>query len=267
VKKLVEAQAEINGGGDAAKKLKQLRAQEKQLLTSTCIKIVHGKLGDSGVLSVSYCLEDGLIIETTDWYSIEQCFIKANEAKLHHAQDTHFMVEPMASEVGWLGIGPKVCQMLGGTYEPPEGVDDATRLLIEQFCRNYKARTYAKPCKITTEEWQGFWRVAKENASCASKLLHFGVWKAVAFSDLISELDAILTDIPLQTGYPPKRWRQAVDAMLKEKEGVTLIDFVRTIVLFHADFNYLNKFVGREMMWNAELFGQLAAEQFGSRAG
>jgi hypothetical protein len=42
---------------------------------------------------------------------------------------------------------------------------------------------------------------------------------------------------------------------------------VRTIVLFHADFNYLNKFIGREMMWNAELFGQLEAEQFGSRSG
>jgi hypothetical protein len=45
-----------------------------------------------------------------------------------------------------------------------------------------------------------------------------------------------------------------------------LIGFVRTIVLFHADFSYLNKFVGREMMWNAELFGKLKVAQFGSRS-
>jgi hypothetical protein len=44
----------------------------------------------------------------------------------------------------------------------------------------------------------------------------------------------------------------------QEKEGISLIDKVRKIVLFHADFNYLNKFVGRKMMWNAEFFVQLA---------
>jgi hypothetical protein len=79
--------------------------------------------------------------------------------------------------------------------------------------------------------------------SCASKLLHFGVWKSGSFSELISEVDATLTDIPLQTGYSPKRWRKAVDAVLRKKEGISLIDYVRKIVLFEADFNYLNKFV------------------------
>jgi hypothetical protein len=93
------------------------------------------------------------------------------------------------------------------------------------------------------------------------------VWKAGAFSDLISEVGAILTDILLQTGYSPKRWRKAVNAMLRKKEGISLIDYVRTIVLFHSDYNYMKKIVGRKMMWNAELFGQLASEQFGSRAG
>jgi hypothetical protein len=140
------------------------------------------------------------------------------------------MVEPMVREVGWLGIVPKVFQML--------------------------------------ERMQSFWRGAKEKISCASKLLHFGVWKAGSSSDLISEVDAILTDIPLQTGYPPKRWRKSVDAMLRKKEGSFLIDYVvRTIVLFHADFNYLNKFVGHKMMWNAEFFGQLASDKFGSQSG
>jgi hypothetical protein len=83
-------------------------------------------------------------------------------------------------------------------------------------------------------------------------LLKFGVWKAGSFSDLISEVDAILTYILLQTGYSSKRWRKAVDVMLRKKEGISLIDYVRKIVLFHADFNYLYKFVGRKMMRNAE---------------
>jgi hypothetical protein len=58
-----------------------------------------------------------------------------------------------------------------------------------------------------------------------------------------------------------------VDVMLRKKEGISLIDYVRTIVLFHVNFKYLNKFVGLKMMWNAEFFGQLASEQFGSGSG
>jgi hypothetical protein len=82
------------------------------------------------------------------------------------------MVEPMVSELGWLGISPKVCQMLEGTYDPPEGVDDATRLLIQQFRKNDKAKMDKRPWKITPEEWQSFWRGAKEKkhhvqASCS----------------------------------------------------------------------------------------------------
>jgi hypothetical protein len=97
------------------------------------------------VSSVSYRLDDGTITETEDRSSMEQCFIKANDAKIKQTQDTPFMVEPMVSQGGWLGIGPKVCQTLDGTYDPPEGVDDTTRLRIEQFRRNCKARMYNRP--------------------------------------------------------------------------------------------------------------------------
>jgi ElaB/YqjD/DUF883 family membrane-anchored ribosome-binding protein len=68
---LAEAQAEIDGGGDAATKLKQLRSQEKKWRTATSIKAVRGKLGGSGVSSVSYRLEDGTIKETMDRSSME----------------------------------------------------------------------------------------------------------------------------------------------------------------------------------------------------
>jgi hypothetical protein len=115
---LAEAQPEIDGGGDAATKLKQLRSQEKKRRTATCIKAARGELGGSGVSSISYRLEDGKIKETMDRSSMEQCFIRANEANIKQAQDTSFMVEPMVSEVGWLGICPKVCQIPEGTYAP-----------------------------------------------------------------------------------------------------------------------------------------------------
>jgi hypothetical protein len=117
---LAEAEPEINGDGDAATKLKQLRAQGRQRRTATCIKSVREKIGGSGVSSVSYRLDDGAITKKTDRSSMEPFFIKLNEVKIQQAQDTPFMVHSMASEVVWLGIGPTVRQILDVTYEPPE---------------------------------------------------------------------------------------------------------------------------------------------------
>jgi hypothetical protein len=91
--------------------------------------------------------------------------------------------------------------------------------------------------------------------------------KVGSFSDLIFEVEAILTYIPLKKGYSPKLWRQSVYVMLSKKEEISPIDYVRTKSLIHADFKYLNKFGGCKMMGNAEFFGQLALEQFWSRTG
>jgi hypothetical protein len=48
-------------------------------------------------------------------------------------------------------------------------------------------------------------------------ILRVGTWKAGSFGETITELDALLTDIPLQTGYSPLRWCVAIDALLLEK--------------------------------------------------
>jgi hypothetical protein len=93
--------------------------------------------------------------------------------------------------------------------------------------------------------------------------LHVGTWKAGYFSGTITELDALLTDIPLQTGYSPLIWRVAIDALLLKKSGVTLVDKLRTIVLLQGDFNYLNKYIGRYMMKEGEAYEQLSWEKYG----
>jgi hypothetical protein len=97
--------------------------------------------------------------------------------------------------------------------------------------------------------------------------LHFGTWKSGSFSETITELDALLTDIPLQTGYSPIRWRVAIDTLLLKKAGVTLVEKLRIILLFQGDFSYLNKYIGRHMMKDGESYEQLAWEQYGIREG
>jgi hypothetical protein len=97
--------------------------------------------------------------------------------------------------------------------------------------------------------------------------MHFGTWKAGSSSETVLVLDALLTDVPLQTGYSPLRWCVAINALLLEKAGFMLVYKLRTIVLFQGDFNYLNKCILWCMMKDSEAYSQLALEQYGSHEG
>ena len=50
--------------------------------------------------------------------------------------------------------------------------------------------------------------------------------------------------------------------MILKKEGVTDVDKLRTIVLYKADFNHNNKYLGRAMMYYTVLQDMLAKEQY-----
>ena len=53
--------------------------------------------------------------------------------------------------------------------------------------------------------------------------------------------------------------------MLEKKKGNFNVDKLRAILLYEADFNQNNKYIGIEMMYTAEALQTLAVEQYGSR--
>jgi hypothetical protein len=53
----------------------------------------------------------------------------------------------------------------------------------------------------------------------------------------------------------------------KSRAGVTLVEKLRTIVLFQGDFNYLSKYIGRHMMKDGEAYEQMVWDKYGSREG
>jgi hypothetical protein len=147
----------------------------------------------------------------------------------------------------------------------PKEVDEYTKKLIKQFRKNLKATEHDPLYKITPEEYNYFWKGATEWTSCGCDILHLGTQKEGSFSETITELDNMLADIPLQTGYSPLRWRAAIDVLLPEKVGVTLLEKMRTlIVIFQGEFDYLNKYIGRHMMKDGASYEQLSWENMGS---
>jgi hypothetical protein len=53
--------------------------------------------------------------------------------------------------------------------------------------------------------------------------------------------------------------------MLEKKPGVRKINTLRAILLYEADFNHNNKWLGRTMLQRAEADNAVAIEQYGSR--
>jgi hypothetical protein len=142
--------------------------------------------------------------------------------------------------------------ILDGTYKPPDELDEYTWKVIVKLRQNSKAKHDPPKLQITPEEWKTFWKGAKECTYCASDILYFGTWKTGAHSNIIAEVDALLTNILMQSVYSPARWRTAVDALLLKKSGVTFIEKLRNIVLFRGCLNYMNKFIGFHIMKNIE---------------
>jgi Reverse transcriptase (RNA-dependent DNA polymerase) len=78
-------------------------------------------------------------------------------------------------------------------------------------------------------------------------------------------IDRILAEISLTTGYALSRWKIGIDVMIPKKADSQRVDKLRTIVLMEADFNFLNKLIGKRVMIQAERTNSLADEQYGSR--
>jgi len=116
-----------------------------------------------------------------------------------------------------------------------------------------------------SRQYATFWKKAKESTSVYPDALSFPTMKAGASSHLISQIECMLTRIPLKGGFSPRRWKHCLDFMILKWSGVTHLDSLRTIALFPADCNYAFKHIGRQMMYNAEKAKALAPEQYGSR--
>ena len=76
-----------------------------------------------------------------------------------------------------------------------------------------------------------------------------------------------MLNVPHQTGHSPKRWRNALDVVLRKEKGNLDSKKLRAMGSLEADFNFMCKYLGKWAMSKASKFKQLADEQWGSRKG
>ena len=120
-------------------------------------------------------------------------------------------------------------------------------------------------CLPTLQELTDGWKKAKEHTSSGKSGLHFGHFKADTLHEKTNQINYQLLYVTISLGYSLLRWQHAVDVMIPKKSNSKQVEKLRVICLMVADFNYMNKMMGRITMKHAEKAGSIAPERFGSR--
>jgi hypothetical protein len=121
------------------------------------------------------------------------------------------------------------------------------------------------PDTVSTDNHRKYWRRSLETTALEPQGLHNSHYKAGAKSELVSQFNAALQNIPYHTGYGPKTWCNITDLAIEKARGVFLLHKICTIQLMAAEYNTNNKQLGRNMMHHAKSCKVLPEEHGGSR--
>jgi len=114
------------------------------------------------------------------------------------------------------------------------------------------------------KEFQCGWIQARETTASSMSGIHFRHYIAVMTNETVPKLNAILANLALLSGRAPERWKKMLNVMLEKLAGNDNVEKLCIIMLFEADFNNNNKWIGKQVMLTAEKHGLLAPEQYGS---
>ena len=255
------AEAMAEEGGQKATHLKTLRTREAQRRTAAAIRRIRNKTSNTKIRQVTPKTEGAPVEKQSE---VKRLILDKNESKIKQAWGTPLLSEDSNDLLGRMGETSAAGAILHGLISTQISRTSPTYRLLQEL--RQKGPHWA-PTEIDIEGYCHFWRRCREFTASGPSGLHFGHLKANARDERLATMDVQMINIPMRTGYTPRQWRKATDSMLLKKEGVIQVDKLRTIVLFEANFNYMNKFIGRTVMRTAERNNSLAEEQYGSQTG
>ena len=119
---------------------------------------------------------------------------------------------------------------------------------------------------ITQEDYQHYWKRAKERTASSYSGIHYGHYKSAAHSDYLSRTHALKLSLITATGEAPERWARGLSVMLEKIAGIALVTKLRAILLMEADFNFHNKLIfGSRMLKLARENGMIPEEIYNEK--
>ena len=208
--KLAQARA-AEGNTKAVSEIRNIMHREKQRKTARRVKRALKKTKGMGTTKVHVTM-DGATTEITNKADMEAAILAENNAKFHQTEDWCPLLRgQLAHDIGLMGEGPKVPEILDGTYICPPGTSVYTRKWLEHM--QVKDWDLRKKALTSLAHFREGWK--KINERTASGELHMGHFKAGCLHKEIGWFHFSMSTIPMLSGYSPQRWRQGTDVMGK----------------------------------------------------
>jgi hypothetical protein len=168
--------------------------------------------------------------------------IKINIEFFLHAGAAPFGYTKLGKDLGRTGGSQMAQDIYDGTLEHDSLSDGAINAIVAQLRKHPAIDKILKPV-VTPEDFKSAFKCVPEKT--ASSFSGRGVhhYKACAegsgngLADIQVEVQAAMMTVPLDAGFCPERWKQAVDVMLKKVPGISRSDKLRIIQLLEADLN------------------------------
>jgi hypothetical protein len=174
---------------------------------------------------------------------------------------------PLRGQFRYNAITPTAQAILAGTYQYPPEFDEATKEILKECAKiHLMIPKDSVSTRITKDDWDGHWNMAKESASSSASGQHFGHYKAGLHSEYITYLHALQATVITRQGIVLDRWSKGLLVILEKIFGCSLITKLRSILLMEADFNATNKAIyGIRMLSNVRKYKLMPEEVYSKR--
>ena len=252
---------------EEATRLRAMLRAEAQAKAWRSIKGVTVPSAFNSVDRVEVPLMDGSIKECNTKETVERGIASENSKRFGMASHAPICHGALFELLGYSADTVTAEAILEGTFQSPGGVDGPTLILLEEIARIWKKMGEGEvSIVISPEDFQYYWKRAKERTASSYSGLHFAHYKSAAFSDYLSETHALKLSLITRTGSAPERWARGLNVMLEKVAGIALVTKLRAILLMEADFNYHNKLIfGQRMMNLARQHGMVPEEIYSEK--
>jgi hypothetical protein len=197
-------------------------------------------------------------------YSIQQ------ECKVHFflAHSAPIMNTLLGEKLRYLSDESLTKAIITGMYNIPTNLDPTTAMILKEIgTLGMKiVNGNANEIIITPEDLRCFWKRVNKFTSLLMSGMHYGHYKAVTQDLLSTEVLAMQLTVIARSRIPPDSWSVGLQVMLEKIAWVCLMEKLRAIQLYEADFNCYNQFVfGKQAMQTLTDSGYIPEDFFSQK--
>ena len=130
-------------------------------------------------MATTHKTEEAVVVHTSDHLS--ERFRLAYSAPCYHGQ--------LFANLGFMGDTKCLQRILEGTYDYPPNTDVWTKKILQEAQHTFTRMSRKEiATKITTADFQQYWRLVDKRTSSSFKGITFSHYKAVAFHTMLSAM-------------------------------------------------------------------------------